>query len=172
MTASDKPFSTQKAALVSRYATPLAVLLVALALICAQPQGIVRQISLIVLAISIVFNIGAIVFFSRRETTSAVIKFRMFVNVAMNAILVYFLGSFFNPIWLLLALTPVATAIYGTRRQTIFSAAGISILLLAIQFTRTHNSALDWGQLAAEIAFVVLLSLMINEISSAVRSQA
>lgn len=165
MTLSETEHKIKMVNLVNRYATPLAIILVALGLFLSQPTMPVRNIIVCLLLFSIVFNLVTVKIIKRGDGTGF-IKLRMFINFAVNVALVYYLGGYWLPIWLLLALTPLATAIYDTRSKTLFVSIGISAILLIIQSTRRPNDLIDWGQQLAYASFIILVSLMINELST------
>lgn len=173
MNSSEMPHEMKLVALVNRYATPLAVILVAMGIVLSQPLPAVRNMSVALLAFGIVFNLGFVYALERLgEYKSGLVKMRLAINLAVNVILVYLLGGYWQPIWLLLALTPMATAIYESKTKTLFVSAGVSAILLAIFATRGMNAPLDWGQQLAHAAFIILVSLMMNGLSQLARSQA
>lgn len=176
MTTPAVALDTKKVSVVNRYATPLAVLLVTLGVILTQPASPVREISIGLLLFGIVFNVGSAAYIQKRAVeghpTPGLVKARLWANLGANSLLVYYLGEFWSPMWLLLTLTPIATAIYGTRKQTIKSAATVAIILLVIQGLRADNSPVDWGQQIIHIAYTVLLSLLANELVSVGREKS
>jgi hypothetical protein len=154
--------------LVSRYATPFAILLVLMAIILSAPMGYVRNVSIGLLAFSVFFNVVAV-----RLIQNLVEKFpwikraRMWTNLAVNIALVYLLGPFWPPMWLLLALTPIATAIYEGPTQALLASSGTAALIVAIHLIRGGGSPHEWGQVLSYASFIVLLSLLINELTQA-----
>lgn len=164
-----EPFEDRMAILVGRYTIPLAVLLVSLGVILAQPQGWVREWVIGLLIFGVVFNMGFQRIIGRPGPAGWAITLRLGVNIFVNTVTVYLLGSYWPQIWLLLALTPIATAVYGTRARTLAASAGIGVILLGIQALRPANSPISWGQQAAQCAFIVLMSLLINELSALAR---
>lgn len=154
--------------LVSRYATPFAILLVVLGIVLASPAKMPRDISIGLLAFSILFNVVAVNAIRKlAETMPWIKKMRMLINLAVNVILVYELGPFWPPMWLLLALTPIATAIYEGPTQTLMVSASTSALIIGIHLTRGGGSPQEWGQTLSYAAFIILLSLLINELTQA-----
>ncbi len=156
------------AGLVSGYATPLAVILVALGIVLSAPLSPVREQSVAILGFGIVFNTFVAKAIARGGGPGLV-RLRLVVNLAVNLLIVFLLGPYWSPIWLLLALTPLAVGIYGTRRATLTAAFGVSAALLAIHATRGLDSPIEWGQQLAHAAFMILVSLMVNELSLAGR---
>lgn len=171
MTQQEIPQDVRKVMLVSKYATPLAVILVSVGIFVSQPIDAVRNRSIGLLVLGILFNMIYIqAIKGKSSVSSGMTLLRRMVNLGINTAQVYVLGTFFSPIWFLLALTPIATAIYDTRRKTILISGIVCGLLLAIQATRPHNTPIDWGQQVAFSAFIILLSLMINELSNQSKS--
>lgn len=166
MNAVDKDRQIEMVMMVNKYATPLAILLVGLALVFTQPVGAVKTVSAAMLVFGVVFNLLAVPAIRRfGGELSWLPRFRMLVNIGVNVVLVYFLGGYWTSIWLLLALTPIATAIYDGRGKTFLSAAGVSAALVAIQIFRGPSSPAEWGELIGHVAFIVLVSLLINELA-------
>ena len=75
---------------------------------------------------------------------------RITTNFVANVFLVYLLGTFWGPMWLLFVLTPVATALYASWQKTFVAAAISSAALLGIYYSR---------------AFIILISLFVNSIA-------
>jgi hypothetical protein len=159
--------------LVNKYATPLAVILVGLGLVFSQPIGAVKTLSAGLLVFGMIFNMLAMPVISRFGGENPWIpKARMLINILVNVVMVYFLGAYWPSIWMLLALTPIATAIYADRSTTFITAAGISAALAVIQLLHsTSSSPSDWGELIGRVAFILLLSLLINELVGAARAK-
>ncbi len=160
------------AVLVSTYATPLAVLLVAMGVLLSQPRSPVWEISIGLLLFGIVFNSWSISRLKAGRAGGGLIQARLYMNLAVNTVIVYFLGGYWTPVWLLLALTPFATAIYGTKRRTLAMSLGVSCLLLGIFAVRGFKSPLDWGIQVSQAVFIILSSLLINELSALAKSAA
>ena len=78
--------------------------------------------------------------------------------------IVWLLGAVWTPCWLLLALTPLATAIYGSRARTLAMACGVSAFVLLRYLLQSTISPLDLGEQLTYCAFILLGSLMINEV--------
>ena len=154
------------AILVNQYSAPFAIFLIALGITVSQPQGIVRIVSVGLLFLGIIINMATASFLKRNTGVKPwFLEFRLCANLGINIVIVDLLGSYWPPIWLLLALTPLATAIYSTRARTLRVAIGVSLLLLAIQATRPVHSPMEWGQQIAYAAFILLLSPMINDLA-------
>jgi hypothetical protein len=154
--------------LVGRFATPFAIMLVSLGIIFSQPPVAQRNLSVMLLVFSVIFNLlGAGVIRRLSEGRPWVKKARMLVNLAVNVVLVHQLGPFWPPMWLLLALTPIATAIYEGPSQTLIVSAGTSALILGIHLLRGASTPYEWGQTLSYAVFIVLMSLLINELTQA-----
>ncbi len=159
--------------LVNKYATPLAILLVGLGLVFSQPVGAVKVVSASLLVFGVFFNLLAIPAIKQFGPVKPWLpRARMLVNISTNVVLVYCLGGYWPSIWLVLALTPIAAAIYDDRKKTFLTAVGISSALVAIQFLRKESTPSDWGELIGHVAFIVLLSLLINELAATARERA
>jgi hypothetical protein len=127
-----------------------------------QPAGIVRVTSASLLIGSLIFNV---VFLRMlRQGSGHVLRVvRIYFNLAVNVSLVYLLGHYFSPMWLILAIAPVSSAIYGTRRQMLLSSGYAVGSLIVITVLRGIHSPLGAGELISRVLFIVVLSLLINE---------
>lgn len=149
--------------LVSKYATPLAIFLVVMGLWLSQAVGAVRNGVAALLLFSIAFN-GAVVWRIRRGGGGVgLARARLVINFAVNVALVYLVGQYWDSIWLLLVLTPVAAAIYGSRLKTLLISLGTSAALIVIHALHGSPGASAWGEDIARSVFIVALSLMVNE---------
>lgn len=153
--------------LVNRYSTPFAILLVAMGIILSNPIGWARNLSITLLLAGVLLNIAVVAWLRRRpDSTPWLVPARMTANVLINISLVYVLGRFWPPLWLLLALTPLASAIYSDRRRTLVAATGVSAALAGVAWLHGASSPIEWGTAAAQAAFIVLVSLMVNDLAA------
>jgi hypothetical protein len=153
-------------AIVHRYFTPFALALVAVALIVSRPAGFYAIVAFGVLAFSAVFN-----WVTRRwaEDPAHAIRMRemrLGVNLAVNSFLVFLLISFWRPIWLLYVLTPVATGVYETRTRTAQMGGALAVLLVWAYWVNQMRSPADWAEALVHGAFIVFLSLFVNQVAS------
>ncbi|MBI5202821.1 MAG: hypothetical protein HY925_14615 [Elusimicrobia bacterium] len=156
--------SRERALLVNRYAMPFAVMTVCLGVILGTPEGWTGRISFGLLVFGAFFNLAANRYLeSAKGSTSSFIKSRIWVNLACNAAIVWMLGGYWTPAWLLLALSPLATAIYSTAGETMSVSMIVAVFILVRYGLHAHGGTpLEWGEQACYGAFVVLSSLMIN----------
>jgi len=156
---------------INRYATPLGILLVGLGIFVTQPVGTVRIASLAILAFGILFNLGANAYLAKAAApSSTLIWTRLGVNLTANTTLLYLLGAQWPSIWLLLGLTPIATAVYSARLRTVGVAVVVCVLLVGVHSFHGLSSSLEWGIQLSHAAFILLISLMINELSAPLRA--
>jgi hypothetical protein len=166
MTSPELDHAVKRMELVNRYATPFAALLVLMAIFFPSPIRFVRDTSVVLLAFSVAFNLLTVALIRRKpEMLDRLRKPRMYLNLTVNVVLVYNLGPYWPPIWLLLALTPIATAIYASPRQSLVSSIQISALILGIQLVHGGSSLVQWGQTLSCAAFVVFLCLLLNDLA-------
>lgn len=161
------PAVPARVALVGRFLTPLAmgVGLLAVAFGTAAPGRKAAVIGL--MAFSAFFNLKfpSVLSAQAGPGQGKVVQFRLFLNFTINTAVVVLLGEAFPPLWLLLALTPVATAVYGHPRESWITAVVAASLLMAIQIFRPGSAPVDFAAQAARGAFIVLLSFLINAVS-------
>ncbi|MBN2406265.1 MAG: hypothetical protein JXJ19_01080 [Elusimicrobia bacterium] len=152
---------TGKIKVINSYLTPMALILVLMAVIFSQPLGASLYVSLVLLIASLGNNILLAAFSGRIPTLR---KTRMIVNVVINILLVYTLVVYWGPVWYLFLLTPVATAVYSGRLKTFLVSLGMSALLALIYMVRGAGSAAEWGQILSKILLIIFISLFINEL--------
>jgi hypothetical protein len=157
----------EKLALVGRYATPMAAVLIGVGLIFAPLDPIPRWIGAALLAFSFLLNLFFVPLVSRlsERTRDRLAKSRATVNLWINVVLIYLLGRVWSPIWLLLVLSSVATAIYGTRERTLVTASFLSGLVVLINVLHQSFTPLDWALVFVKVIFIYLSGLMINDLA-------
>ncbi|MFH1415610.1 MAG: hypothetical protein ABIH89_05945 [Elusimicrobiota bacterium] len=155
----DKEKTTEAVTVVNTYLTPFAVILVLAAILFSRPSGRALYGSIILLGIAILNNIATAVLVKRFPGYRSI---RMAINLAVNIILVYLLVVFWGPIWYLFLLTPVATAVYSTRKRTLMISLLMSVLLAGIYAVRGVSATVAWGQILCRIALLIFLSLFVN----------
>ena len=152
-----------RATIVNRYAMPFAVLTVCLGVALGAPVGNAGRISIALLLFSALFNLASPSILEATARHEAFVRMRMAVNLICNGAVVWLLGGVWTPCWLLLALTPLAAAIYGGREKTLTLACGVSAFLLVRYWALGVFSPLDLGEQLTYCAFIILGSLMVNE---------
>jgi hypothetical protein len=99
------------------------------------------------------------------QARGALAKFRATLNLWINVVLVYLLGRTWPLVWLLFVLSSSATAIYGTRERTLINAFFLSAVLGVVNYLHGFNTPLDWAVVGGKAAFLVLTSLLINDLA-------
>lgn len=168
MTTLEKYDSQKLVSLVGYFATPFALFLGGLAVAFSNTESWEKSFSLGLLGFAAFFNVVFPRFLKQQDVIkkSWNVKFRLYMNLIVNSVVIFLLGDQFPPLWLLLALTPFATAIYGNQRRTLTNAVTASVILLLIQALRSGTASLDWAVVAVEAAFIILISLLINGVSN------
>jgi len=152
--------------LVSKYSTPLAVWLVCVGMYLYRRPTKVYLLSAFLLTVGAVLNmLYPYLVIRLGEVKPRMANARLIINLCINAVFVYYWGDVWPPIWLLFVLTPVATAIYGSRTKTIAVSASVAALLVIIQFTRSSQGLSEWAKQITYAHFIVVLSLIINELA-------
>ena len=159
--------------LVHRYSTPLAILLTASGIITTSPVGWIRNACVALLIAGIAFNYAAIAWIRHvGKVETWFVQFRLWTNLTLNSLLVYFLGAFWEPAWMLLVFTPLATGVYGSKSKTVGMSLVSAAVLFAIHALRGDYSPIGWGLELARSAFILLMSLMVNELAREAASPA
>lgn len=164
----EKYDSQRLVTLVGYFATPFALFLGGLAVAFTDSDSWQKTVSLGLLGFAAFFNSVFPRFLKQQDVVnkSRNVKFRLYMNLVVNSVVVYLLGDQFPPLWLLLALTPIATAIYGNQKRTLVNALTASVVLLVIQTLRENARSADWAVVSVEVAFIVLISLLVNGVSN------
>jgi hypothetical protein len=152
--------------LIGRYATPLAIGLILGGILFAPLDPTRRHISLALLLVSAFLNLFFVRLIARfsLQTRASLAKVRATANLWINIALVYMMSPVWPPIWLLLSLSSVATAIYGTRERTMVTAVFLAVVLTVINLCHGLNTPFDWALVVVKAGFIFLTSLMINDV--------
>jgi len=150
---------------VNRFFTPFAVLVVLSGVLFGEPSLFAVKISLSILSFTMLFN-AATSYLSKalRDDMMLLSRVRLLVNFTMNVFLVFHLGMYWKPIWLLFVLTPVATAIYNTAERTLATCVITTIVLVLVYFVKGLSSAAEWGEVVNNLLFIYVISLFVNRL--------
>jgi len=160
------PLQTEFIRVVNRFFTPFAVVMVLAAMALGYAEPAVYRAALAIAIALVAFNEGSVWLASRYgEYTTGIGHARILTNFIGNVALVYMLGTFWGPMWLLFVLTPVATALYADWKKTVMTAVISSGALLAIYASRGLEGPIGWGQASLHAAFIVFISLFVNSIA-------
>jgi hypothetical protein len=156
-------------ALVGRYATPLAAILAGTGLALAPLDAAPRKIAVFLFVFGLLFNFCFVPLSEHMsdQSRSLLAKSRATVNLWINVILVLLMGRVWHPIWLLLTLSSVGTAIYGTRQRTLITVTFLSFLLVLVNVVQGLTTPMAWGLVLSKAAFIVFMGLMVNDLSHA-----
>ena len=168
----NQPLDRSRTHLVNRYFTPLAVLLVANGIILAELPLMSRAVSAGLLVFSILFNSMSIGWIDRGDAAQGGrLRLRIYVNFAVSVLQVYILGQAWPPAWLLLMLTPVASAIYGARNNTFLFSFLAFAAILVLHALRGPSGPIAWAMQVNCGAFIILMSLALYELSQIIRTE-
>jgi len=152
--------------ILNRYFSPFATGLVLSALYFSNPDPGTRWLSLTMLALAL----GTNHFLGRRSYrhvrwTQQLRTAQVWVNLVTSAPLVYLLGPFWAPMWLLFLMAPASAALIGGRLQTLFVACASAATLLGIYALRGLEGSFFWGMASVHAAFIVFFSLFVNALA-------
>ncbi len=160
------PLKAEFIRIVDRFFTPFALSLVISSLYLGFAEPRAKWISVGLVVFLGIFNeISAYIAKKHMEWAVTVGNTRIVTNFIANVALVYLLGTFWGPMWLLFVLTPVATALYASWTRTFVTAAISSAALLGIYYSRGLEGTVGWGQASLHAAFIVFISLFVNSIA-------
>jgi PAS domain S-box-containing protein len=160
------PLQTEFIRLVDRFFTPFAATMVLVAIALSYAEPLVQRWSLALVALLVAFNEGTVFLVRKRPDWTLSIGYtRLVANFVANVALVYLLGTFWGPMWLLFVLTPVATALYADWKKTIWISMISAAALLGIYASRGLSGSVGWGQASLHATFIVFISLFVNSIA-------
>ncbi|MBI3550715.1 MAG: hypothetical protein HY078_16895 [Elusimicrobia bacterium] len=160
------PIEAQRAMLVTRYLTPLAIVFVVLGVVLSQPTKTYSMICLSMLVVLIAFNTLFLQWLKGRTNVSGwVMDLRRGVNLVANVAIVYLLTPYWSPIWLLLTLTPLATSIYDSKNKTLVACTVSSALFFAVAAVHGFHSPIEWSLPVAYSLFVFIVSLLVHDLA-------
>ncbi|MBL0057850.1 MAG: hypothetical protein IPP35_01710 [Elusimicrobia bacterium] len=154
--------------LVGIFATPLAILMGMTGILVNRLRGGKLYLCLGLLTLGALFNFVFPRLIARQSSLKIrgiVVQLRIITNVIFNSVLVYYLGEAFRPMWLVLALTPFATAIYASRARTLSASLTVSAALLTVFVLRGPVDAVGLAEQLTYCVFMLLISLMINKVA-------
>jgi PAS domain S-box-containing protein len=160
------PLKAEFIRIVDRFFTPFALALVVSSLFLGYAETRSKIIAVSLVCFLAVFNESS-AWIAKKKTDWAVTvgNTRIVTNFLSNVLLVYLLGTFWGPMWLLFVLTPVATALYASWQRTLVTAAVSAGALIGIYWSRGLEGSVGWGQASIHAAFIVLISLFVNSIA-------
>jgi len=159
--------------LINRSFTGFALALVGIGIAMSQPTKNVAYLCVALLLFTGLFNEAtARMSVSKPRRGRFFSNLRLGVNLAANSVLVYFLAGHWTPIWLLFALTPVATAVYSTRARTCFVTFCVGALLVAVHMARgMEKPPVEWAQVFTQAGFIIFLGLFINHLTEFIHAE-
>ncbi|MFA6092879.1 MAG: hypothetical protein WCU88_05500 [Elusimicrobiota bacterium] len=158
--------------LLNLYFTPFATALVLAAIYFREDiDRTSRNLSLAVLLASLVFNhlftrytYRIVGWSSRMKTMQVWLTFFWILP------LFYLLGPYWGPMWLLFTMTPVTTALYQGRWQTLATASVSGASMLALYALRARSLGLElgetfWAMAAFHAAFIVVIAMFVHALA-------
>lgn len=160
------PLQAEFVRLVDRFFTPFAATMVIASMALGYAEKKTEYIALALISFLVVFNeVSAYLAKKRSEWTRVISTTRLITNFLSNIVLVYMLGTFWGPMWLLFVLTPVATALHAEWKKTLITSLVAAGALLGIYWSRGLEGSVGWGQASIHAAFIVFISLFVNSIA-------
>lgn len=160
------PLQAEFLRLVDRFFTPFAATMVLAAMGLGYADKTLEYLALGLVSVLVVFNeASAYLAKKRADWTRAISYTRLATNFLANVVLMYMLGTFWGPMWLLFVLTPVATALHAEWKKTLITSVISAGALLGIYGSRGLEGAVGWGQASLHAAFIVFISLFVNSIA-------
>lgn len=163
------PLTVQFVSLLARFFVPFAVMMVAGALYLGFAEPREQILSCLILAGVILFNFLMVRTAKGDESWHAWLRIIYSpLNFAGILALVYFLGIFWGPMWLLHVFTPLSVSLHSSALET-FGVAFISaVSLLVIYAVRGLSGSVGWGQAVLHALFILFISLFVNSLANLV----
>ncbi|MFC1522619.1 PAS domain-containing protein [Elusimicrobiota bacterium] len=161
------PLTTQFMSLFTWFFTPFAIIMVASALYFGYAENWEKMLSVGLLILVTIYNIITVYISKRQEQgVSLINKLHTPVNFIATATLIYLLGSFWGPMWLLLVLTPIAVALYGSKKLVLMASVVSAGLLLGIYAVRELSGPVGWGMASIHALFIIFIAMFVNSVAN------
>ncbi|MFH1725338.1 MAG: hypothetical protein ABII00_12060 [Elusimicrobiota bacterium] len=157
--------------LLNLYFTPFAAILVLVALYFSDPDKTTKYLSFGILAASLVVNH----WFAKNTYrfvgwTNRLKLVQVWLTFLWSALLAYLLMPFWAPMWLLLTMPPVTSALYQGRWQTMITGCICGATILGLYFLRQLSvgiplGAQHWAQACVQAAFIPVLALFVHALA-------
>lgn len=164
------PLTAQFVSLVNRFFTPFAVCMVAAAFLFGLTEAREKRLALFILIGISLFNWVMTGLSHRLERWRRLTQFHAPLNFLAFGALVYLLGSFWGPMWLLMTLTPLSVGLYAGWRLTLAVALVSAAGLLGIYWNRGLSGSIGWVQACLHAIFIIFISLFVNSLARLVAS--
>ncbi len=157
--------------LLNLYFTPFAAVLVVMAVYFSDPEPAVRWTAFGVLGMSLAVN-----HWLSKNTyrfvgwTGRLKAVQVWLTYLWSVLLFYLLMPYWAPMWLLLTMPPVTSAMYQTRLQTLGTGCVSGATILLIYWLRSKATGLPlgpqlWGQAFIHAAFIPVLALFVHSLA-------
>lgn len=149
--------------LLNRYFFPFAAFLILSAVYLTRPEPHIVYWSVGILVFSVLVNHW---FVKNSYRMVRWTRFLRLIQVGLNLLwsvpLVYLLGGFWAPVWLLMLTAPATAALYLSRSQAFATALVSSLTLLGLYYLRGLEGAIAWGQALTHGLFILIFTLFIH----------
>lgn len=165
LSAGDEKALPEKLRVVSFSMTPYAVALVVMGLIFGSPNTTEARLSIGLLIVSIVVNLGAILGLEKIPVRSSLIRdVRVGLNVVCNFWLIYILLPYWPDIWMLILLMVIALGVYDSRKATLFYCCAFSGLLIFIAYLKKMLNGVHLGETLIHVGTLLFIGPFINRL--------
>lgn len=152
--------------LLNRYFFPYAAFLILTAIYCVEPDRRTTALSVGVLLVSAAVNHWFVRYSYRIVRWTRFLRAaQVWLNYVWSVPLVYLLGGWWAPMWLLLAMAPATAAMFQSRRQTLLTAMLSALTLLALYWYRGVEGPVAWGQALVHASFIIVFSMLIHSLN-------
>lgn len=152
--------------LLNLYFSPFAALMVVSALAFSQPDPATVRWALAVLAAAVLANFIVSRYAYRFIRWTRTLRLGLIgINYLWSVPLVYLLGGYWGPMWLLFLMAPATAALSLSRLGTWLAALASAATLLLIYWLRGLEGEFAWGQAAVHAVFIVFFSLFVHALA-------
>lgn len=152
--------------LINRFFGPFAALLILSAVYFSSPDAAVVRASVGILAVSFLVNAWlARNSYRYIHWTQFLRHAQIWLDYLWAVPLVWLLGGWWAPMWLLFIMPPVTAAMVGGFLETLGTAAVSSLTLLALYWLRGLEGEYAWGMALVHAAFIPVISLFVHSLA-------
>lgn len=151
--------------LLNRYFFPFAAFLILSAIYFTRPEPRIVYWSVGILVFSVLANHWFVRNSYRLVRWTRFLRlFQVGLNLLWSVPLVYLLGGFWAPMWLLMLTAPATAALYLSRLQAFATALLSSLVLLGLYSLRGLEGTVAWGQAFTHALFILIFTLFIHSL--------
>ena len=152
--------------LTQKYFSFFSAFLVLTAIFLSDPGKPVAVVSIVILFFSVTTQHLVARYHYRFSRWIRILRaLQLWLSFLWSVPLVYLLGRWWGPMWLLFLWTPCTAALHLNRGKTLAISTLVALTLLGIYAVRGMTSFVGWGQASVHAVFIVFFSLFVQSLA-------